>query len=124
MNISDWLTQTRRGIVEFCILTLIKQSPKYGYEIGDILSQWEPLAVTDGTLYPLLRRLQKEKYIISVWKESISGPPRKYYHLTNSGTALLTQMEEEWGKLIGGIKELREFEKGGNENESKNESIS
>jgi PadR family transcriptional regulator PadR len=98
MNISDWLTQTRRGSVEFCILTLIKQSPRYGYEIEDILSQWEPLAVTDGTLYPLLRRLQKEKYIISVWKESIAGPPRKYYHLTNSGTALLTQMEEEWGR--------------------------
>jgi PadR family transcriptional regulator PadR len=124
MDIMDWLTQTRRGIIEFCILTLIKQKPRYGYEIGDILAKWEPLAVTDGTLYPLLRRLQKEKYIVSVWKESVSGPPRKYYHLSNSGTVLLAEMEKEWDKLIEGMTELRTWGKGGEENGNKNEVIS
>lgn len=107
MNISDWLTQTRRGIIEFCILTLVKKKPRYGYEIGDVLSKWGPLAITDGTLYPLLSRLQKEKYITSIWEESVAGPPRKYYYLTESGEVLLSQMEKEWGVLVSGINELQ-----------------
>jgi PadR family transcriptional regulator PadR len=109
MDIAEWLTQTRRGIIEFCILTLIKQRPRYGYEIGDILSKWRPLAVTDGTLYPLFRRLQKEKFIESEWKESLSGPPRKYYQISEKGKQLLDQMSMEWNSLVKGITELQDF---------------
>jgi PadR family transcriptional regulator PadR len=109
LNISEWITQVRRGILEYCILLLVSDNPRYGYEIAAILQQWEPLAVTEGTLYPLLRRLLKEKYITSTWQESSSGPPRKYYYLTEEGKNLLKQMDHEWNHLIQGVMEIRQF---------------
>lgn len=106
METVEWVTQLRRGIMEFCILALIKKKDTYGYEIVTCLSQWEHLAVTEGTLYPLLRRLQKEKYIESYWRESESGPPRKYYKITEEGKTLLDSMCITWGELTKSIGEL------------------
>lgn len=104
---SEWTSQVRRGLLEFCILQLIDKEPRYGYELVTLLDRWEPLAVTEGTLYPLLRRLQKEDYIRSFWKESESGPPRKYYSLTEAGTALLLAMSAEWDKISGAIRQIQ-----------------
>ncbi len=123
MDLTEWMTQVRRGILEYCILSLLSKQPRYGYEIASILQRWEPLAVTEGTLYPLLRRLLREKYIASTWKESTSGPPRKYYHLTEKGTELLGKMSQEWNRLVSGVSEITEW-KGDPENGSKGESLS
>ncbi|SFI96421.1 PadR family transcriptional regulator [Thermoflavimicrobium dichotomicum] len=123
MDLSEWITQVRRGILEYCILSLVAQKPRYGYEIASILQQWEPLAITEGTLYPLLRRLSKEKYITSTWQESSSGPPRKYYYLTESGKDLLEQMNREWNRLIHGVTEIRQL-KGEQNDGAKCEDIS
>lgn len=106
MVLSEWTSQVRRGILEYCILLLISREPRYGYELVTILDQWESLAITEGTLYPLLRRLLKEKYIDSFWKESESGPPRKYYTLTSAGLQLLDTMSLEWNKLSGAVNQL------------------
>lgn len=103
---SEWTSQVRRGILEYCILLLISKEPRYGYELVTILDRWESLAVTEGTLYPLLRRLLKENCIDSFWKESDSGPPRKYYTLTPAGRLLLDTMSLEWNKLAGAVNEL------------------
>src|SRR5262249_40130671 len=85
----SWLAQARRGVVELCVLQLIGQRPRYGYQLVTKLAAWEPLATTEGTLYPLLRRLQREGSISAFWEESQDGPPRKYYQLTDAGVTLL-----------------------------------
>lgn len=110
MQNTEWISQLRRGIMEFCILILINKKPTYGYELVLNLSKWDSLAITEGTLYPLLRRLQKEHHIESYWQESESGPPRKYYKITESGTELLNSMSITWGNFNNSIDELLNLE--------------
>ncbi len=108
MNSSeDWTSQVRRGIIDFCVLTLVSQKPTYGYELVTTLSKWGQLAATEGTVYPLLRRLQKDLLIKSSWIESEAGPPRKYYQLTSTGEDLLSRITDDWDSLVKAINELR-----------------
>ncbi len=104
---ADWITQARRGVLEMCVLALIEKRPRYGYELVTGLGRWDSLATTDGTLYPLLRRLQKEGYIAAKWQESAAGPPRKYYRLTPRGQGLLDRVGPEWEKLAQAVADLR-----------------
>ena len=104
---TEWISQARRGTLELCVLTLISQKPYYGYQLVTHLSRWEKLAAPEGTLYPLLRRLDKDGYIVGQWQESGSGPPRKYYHLTDTGGSLLNAMSSEWTGLTNEIEQLR-----------------
>ncbi|AIQ15940.1 PadR family transcriptional regulator [Paenibacillus sp. FSL H7-0357] len=107
MDMSEWISQVRRGLLEYCILQLISSQPRYGYELVTALGQWEVLAVNEGTLYPLLRRLLKENYLEAFWKESETGPRRKYYSLTPPGRELLASMTEEWSKVVGAIGQIQ-----------------
>jgi PadR family transcriptional regulator len=99
----DWLSQARRGVIELCVLLLIGGRPHYGYEIAVALGQWQPLAATEGTLYPLLRRLQREGIVDSFWQESNDGPPRKYYRLTQAGAALRDAQLSDWERLTRAV---------------------
>jgi PadR family transcriptional regulator PadR len=104
----DWLAQARRGVIELCVLSLIGQNPHYGYELALALSHWKPLATPEGTLYPMLRRLQREGVIGASWQESRDGPPRKYYHLTPAGAQLLESQLAEWELLTRSVGHLRD----------------
>jgi PadR family transcriptional regulator PadR len=105
----DWLAQARRGVIELCVLALIAQTPHYGYELATALSALgKPLAASEGTLYPLLRRLQREGLVDATWQESRDGPPRKYYHLTEAGTRLLQSQLAEWDQLTQAVAHLRQ----------------
>ncbi|WP_455716960.1 PadR family transcriptional regulator [Anaerosporobacter sp.] len=89
-------------------LLLINSKPYYGYEIINEISQWDIIAAKESTVYPLLRRLQKEKYLASEWKDSSEGlPPRKYYTLTDKGKEYLSVMTKEWTELVSVIQELQ-----------------
>jgi len=99
----DWLSQARRGVIELCVLLLIGRRPHYGYEIAVALGQWQPLAATEGTLYPLLRRLQREGLLDSFWQESNDGPPRKYYRLTTAGADLRDAQLSDWERLTHAV---------------------
>lgn len=99
MDDIDWIVQLRRGIMEFCILLLIEKKACYGYEIVSNLEKLNYLSITEGTLYPLLKRLQKEKKLEAYWSESENGPPRKYYKLTASGIKVLNDMSSTWNEL-------------------------
>lgn len=111
MEKSEWLSQLRRGILEYSILLLISKKSMYGYDLLASLSQWEALSTTEGTVYPLLRRLEKEKLIVSTWRESNPGiPPRKYYDLTDEGIRFLEIMNEEWGNLATAISIIKNGE--------------
>ena len=108
MNIDDWKSQIKRGTLEFCILLMIKQQTSYGYEIISTLEEYPILAAKESTIYPLLRRLLKEEYISSLWKESSEGlPPRKYYSITDKGLAYISAMSEEWNNLLNAISKIK-----------------
>ena len=108
MNLDKWYSQIVRGTLEYCVLLLLSKKTCYGYEILQELSKYPIVASTESTIYPLLRRLQKENYLQSSWQESTEGlPPRKYYSLTAEGVDYLNAMSEEWDNLLCVISNLK-----------------
>lgn len=102
-NAAEWRTQVRRGVLEICILALINRGPTYGYEIVTQLAAVPALAAGEGTVYPLLRRLRKDGWLETSWRESTSGPPRQYYRLTDNGSQALAAFREEWRQLVEAV---------------------
>ena len=108
MNMDDWKAQIKRGTLEFCILLMIRRQPTYGYEIISALEQYSILAAKENTIYPLLRRLQKEEFIVASWQEGIEGlPPRKYYSITQKGLEYIAAMSQEWDNLLAAVAEMK-----------------
>lgn len=108
MSLEKWKSQIARGTLEYCILLMLDNKVCYGYEILRELSAYPIIASTESTVYPLLRRLQKENYLQSTWQESAEGlPPRKYYSITPEGKQYLQSMDAEWQELLGAISHLR-----------------
>ncbi len=97
--------QMRKGILEFCILLIIARGEIYASDILKELKEANMLVV-EGTLYPLLSRLKNSGYLTYNWKESSSGPPRKYYAITNEGNKILEQLTESWITLNKSINSL------------------
>jgi PadR family transcriptional regulator, regulatory protein PadR len=102
------ISQLRRGVLEFCVLALLRDTERYGYEIVHALAQADGLVTTEGTLYPLLSRLRKDGVVATTWRESPSGPPRRYYRLTPAGEALLVAFSTEWEQFRGSVDHLLE----------------
>lgn len=101
-------SQFRKGAVELAILALLDAGELYGAEIVERLSVLPGIAVTSGTVYPLLGRLNKAGLVDSVWRESPLGPPRKYYRLSASGRSDLQDMAASWRGLSSAIDVLLE----------------
>jgi PadR family transcriptional regulator PadR len=106
MEAKNTITQMRRGILEFCIVSLLADNEIYTAELIKRLKEAN-LIVTDGTLYPLLNRLQKSQLLQYRWVESESGPPRKYYSLTVSGEKFLSQLDIAWQDVTGSVESIR-----------------
>ena len=98
MKIENTKAQMRKGILEFCILQLLKDQEMYPSDIILALKE-SKLIVVEGTLYPLLTRLKNAKILDYRWEESKSGPPRKYYKLTPKGELVLEELRETWNEL-------------------------
>ncbi|SES00942.1 PadR family transcriptional regulator [Psychrobacillus sp. OK032] len=92
-------SQLLKGILDGCVLAVIEKEPVYGYELSRKLQDIGLADVSEGTIYPVLLRLQKNKLIIGEMKPSGSGPNRKYYSLTAAGKEALTVISEEWNQL-------------------------
>ena len=108
MNLDKWKSQMVRGTLEYCILLILNKKIYYGYEILQELSKYPIITSTESTVYPLLRRLQKDKYLQSTWKDSAEGlPPRKYYSLTPEGKEYLEAMNNEWKNLLNAMSDLK-----------------
>jgi len=95
-------SQMRKGVLEYCILSIIKNNEAYASDILDRLKEAD-LIVVEGTLYPLLTRLKNEGLLAYRWEESTSGPPRKYYGLTNEGQDFLTALDTAWTELVAAV---------------------
>lgn len=97
--------QMRKGSLEFCIMLIISKGEVYASDILRHLKSAD-LIVVEGTLYPLLSRLKSSQLLEYTWKESESGPPRKYYTLTDKGKKNLEQLKQTWSKLTKSINSL------------------
>lgn len=89
-------SQLLRGVLEGCILAVIKEESTYGYELSVKLQQYGLNDISEGSIYPILLRLQREKLIEGTFKKSGLGPKRKYYHLTEKGQNALNHFKEHW----------------------------
>jgi PadR family transcriptional regulator PadR len=104
-NVENTRAQMRKGSLEFCILLIISKGEVYASDILKELKSAD-LIVVEGTLYPLLSRLKSVELLSYTWKESESGPPRKYYTLTKKGKDTLEQLKGTWSKLTKSINSL------------------
>ncbi len=102
MDIQNTQSQMRKGILEFCILSIIKQAEAYPSDIAEKMKSAN-LNVFEGTLYPLLTRLKNAGLLTYRWVESVSGPPRKYFSLTTEGLSFLQELETTWKELVDAV---------------------
>lgn len=102
-----WITQLRKGCAEYIILLSLREREAYGYEIMQTLAGVSTLALGESTVYPLLGRLTEDGYLSVRTVKSESGPPRRYYRLTQAGRGRLLQMEAYWEKLTASIERAR-----------------
>lgn len=96
---ADVLSQLRRGALEYCVLALLSEDETYGFDLVRSLGARDGMVTGEGTLYPLLSRLQKDGRVASTWRESDAGPPRKYYAITGKGRRALAEFADEWRRF-------------------------
>ncbi|WP_266202284.1 PadR family transcriptional regulator [Pontibacter kalidii] len=99
MKVENTQVQMRKGILEFCILEIISRGEVYASDMLEELTAAK-MIVVEGTLYPLLTRLKNAQLLEYNWVESTSGPPRKYYRLTDTGKEFLEQLRNTWSELV------------------------
>lgn len=105
MNIENTQSQMRKGILEFCILSIIRRGEAYPSDIVEEMKAAN-LQILEGTLYPLLTRLKNAEMLTYRWEESNSGPPRKYFSLTEKGGNFYKELEKTWEELSNGVNAL------------------
>ena len=106
INVENTKAQMRKGILEYCILSILAKEDSYAPRIIAELKEAE-MIVVEGTLYPILTRLKNQGILTYRWEESPQGPPRKYYSLTADGREALRQLDESWDSLVGQINQIR-----------------
>ncbi|MGD0273556.1 MAG: PadR family transcriptional regulator [Gaiellaceae bacterium] len=105
------LSQLRRGVIEYCVLALLRDGERYGFDLVRTLSEVPGMVTSEGTLYPLLSRLRRAGVVETSWRESPSGPPRRYYRLTASGRAVLEAFTGEWASFRDAVDHFLNQEK-------------
>lgn len=106
MNIENTKAQMRKGILEYCILEILSQKQSYAPNIIEEL-KLAKMIVVEGTLYPLLTRLKNAGLLNYRWEESQQGPPRKYYHLTDSGLLVLGELKQSWNDISYAVETIK-----------------
>jgi PadR family transcriptional regulator len=97
------LAQMRRGTLQYCVLSLLADEERYGFDLVRGLAEMDGMVTSEGTIYPLLSRLRRDGLVESTWQESPSGPPRRYYHLTTAGRAALEAFRLEWRRFRNAV---------------------
>ncbi|MBD7963346.1 PadR family transcriptional regulator [Fictibacillus norfolkensis] len=100
--------QFKKGVLELCVLVLTSQKDRYGYELVEEISK--KFEISEGTIYPLVRRLTKEGLFSTYLMESTEGPPRKYYKITEKGLEMKKVLVDEWSLFTKGVSEMLEEE--------------
>ena len=108
MNVENNKAQMRKGILEYCTLSILKKQDLYASDIIKALKE-NDLIVVEGTLYPLLTRQKNAGLLQYRWEESPQGPPRKYYKLTETGKIYLKEMDASWDDLIKSVNSIKNY---------------
>jgi len=98
--------QLKKGALELCVLSLLSKADMYGFELVGAISTH--VKISEGTIYPLLKRIKDDSYVTTYLQESQEGPPRKYYQITDLGRATTKTLQAEWHSLVAGINKLLE----------------
>lgn len=104
--ITGWITQLRKGVLEYCVLKCLVGGESYGYEMVQRLKGLDELVITESIVYPILSRLRRDGYVTVRAVKSPEGPPRRYYRLTALGRRRLRAMDGYWQELCRSIKRL------------------
>ena len=105
-DFASWATQLRKGIVELMILGLVTREPLYGYAIVRELKERGGLVAGEGTVYPVLRRLEADGLVTAAWSDEGPAGPRKYYGITEAGRAFLARAWDEWSAISSALEDL------------------
>jgi len=104
--IKGWITQWRKGLLEYCVLLVLRRGERYGYELVQALQRLDALSVSESTVYPILGRLRGEQYLKVREAPSPAGPPRRYFSLTPRGKIRLAEMSLYWSLLTDAVSRL------------------
>jgi PadR family transcriptional regulator PadR len=104
------LSQMRRGTLQYCVLSLLDTEERYGFDLVRALAEQDGMVTSEGTIYPLLSRLRRDGLVESTWRESPTGPPRRYYRATKAGRAALGQFRREWDRFRDAVDHFVEKE--------------
>jgi PadR family transcriptional regulator PadR len=100
------LAELRRGVLEHCVLALVRDEESYGFDIVRALTAAGNLLTSEGTIYPLLARLRRDGLVTTKWRESESGPPRRYYRITSEGRRALDAFANDWRRFADAVDAL------------------
>ena len=106
MKIDNVKAQMRKGILEYCILSILAKGDAYASDIINKMKEYK-LIVVEGTLYPLLTRQKNAGLLSYRWEESSQGPPRKYYALTDAGKNALQELDSSWEELVTAVNNIK-----------------
>lgn len=106
MPIDGLATQLRKGVIEYCVLAMLKEAPRYGGEVIQMLRGRGQLLVSEGTIYPLLSRMRSEGLVEAEWRDTSEGAPRRYYRLTRSGQRAVAEFRLEWFRFRDSVDDI------------------
>ena len=109
-NVDNWTTQVRKGVLELCVLNTLSHGQVYAYDLAKKLTGIDTLALSEGTIYPLLSRMRKSGLVTTQLKESKSGPARRYYAITSEGERVRKRMNAYWRQLQTDIAHIQNEE--------------
>ena len=102
------LAQMRKGTLQYCVLALLADEERYGFDLVRALAETDGMVTSEGTIYPLLSRLRRDGLVETTWRESTAGPPRRYYRLTKAGSTALGGFVDEWGRFRDAVDHFME----------------
>jgi PadR family transcriptional regulator, regulatory protein PadR len=100
------VAQMRRGLLPYCVLAMLRDTERYGFELVQALGSVDGMVTGQGTIYPLLSRLRRQGLVGTTWRESAAGPPRRYYQLTEAGRTALAGFTRDWTQLRDSVDTL------------------
>jgi PadR family transcriptional regulator PadR len=109
------LTELRRGVLEYCVLAVVRREESYAFDIVHQLSGAGELVTSEGTIYPLLSRLRRDRLVTTTWRESGSGPPRRYYRITDAGLLALNAFAGDWTRFREAVDDILTIAQGGSD---------
>jgi PadR family transcriptional regulator, regulatory protein PadR len=107
VDVSNWQSQLRKGLLDTVILNLLQHGRCHGYEMVQGLKKVEGLQIREGNIYPILARLEMDALLVSTKQASVEGPPRKYYEITQLGRQTVAEMNRHWDQMNESIQKIR-----------------